>query len=90
VIILKAIALYTSLRQVLVDGKNFRAAVDDYDAARQRTESGGATTTQARLLAGRGLAYEGLGDWRAAVADYDAALQVLVISSPDKLNVDDS
>jgi hypothetical protein len=61
--------------QVLVDGKNFKAALADYDAARERSE-GGASTTQARLLAGRGLAHEGLGNWRAAVADYDTALQV--------------
>ena len=31
--------------------------------------------SQARLLAGRGLAYEGIGDWKAAVADYDRALE---------------
>ena len=49
--------------------------MSDYDAARERSE-GGASTTQARLLAGRGLAHEGLGDWRAAIADYDTALQV--------------
>ena len=61
---------------MLVDGKNFSAAVSDYNAARERSEGGATSTTQARLLAGRGLAYEGLGDWRAAVADYDAALQV--------------
>lgn len=29
---------------------------------------------QARLMAGRGLAYEGMGDWQAAVHDYDTAL----------------
>ena len=64
--------------QVLVDGKNFSAALDDYNAARERSADGGGTT-QARLLAGRGLAFEGLGEWRAAVADYDAALQVAAL-----------
>jgi hypothetical protein len=29
----------------------------------------------ARLLAGRALAYEGLSDWRAALRDYNTALE---------------
>ena len=75
---------FLQVTQVLVDGKNFRAALADYDAARERSEGGASSTTQARLLAGRGLAHEGLGDWRSAVADYDTALQVPVLHpSPD-------
>lgn len=38
-------------------------------------ETGDNKVTQARLLAGRALAWEGLSDWRAALTDYDAALQ---------------
>lgn len=32
-------------------------------------------TAQARLLAGRALAWEGVADWRAALRDYDTALE---------------
>lgn len=96
------------MTQVLVDGKNFQTAIEDYNAAQRLSEQGvnkvqvpplshpplnsgirAALSSslfelshpslrrclQARLLAGRGLAYEGLGDWEAAVADYDRALE---------------
>ncbi|CAG9460624.1 unnamed protein product [Pedinophyceae sp. YPF-701] len=33
-------------------------------------------STEARLLSGRALAYEGLGEWKAALDDYNAALEV--------------
>lgn len=32
--------------------------------------------SKARLLAGRALAYEGLSEWRAAINDYDAAMEL--------------
>jgi len=41
-----------------------------------QAESGAPLTTRARLLSGRALAHEGLSKWAAALADYDAALQV--------------
>lgn len=61
--------------QVLVDGKNFAAALQDFDQALARTQ-GGALTDRARLLAGRALACEGLSKWEAALKDYEAALDL--------------
>ena len=57
----------------LVDGKAFRAALGDYGAALEGTPPDG-LVDRARLLAGRALAWEGLAEWGAALADYDAAL----------------
>lgn len=59
--------------QALVDGKNFRAAILDFEFALEQLPPE-AAVDRARLLAGRGLAYEGLGDWVAALGDYDQAL----------------
>ncbi|GIL84086.1 hypothetical protein Vretimale_11063 [Volvox reticuliferus] len=55
--------------EVLVDGKNFPAAVHDFNAALGLL-SDNDLVTRARLLSGRALAYEGLSDWEAALADY--------------------
>lgn len=60
--------------QALVDGKRFGEALRDFDAAIALTPAGGTQLDTARLLAGRGLAYEGIGDWVSALADYSAAL----------------
>ncbi|GFH05681.1 TPR-repeat protein [Haematococcus lacustris] len=60
---------------VLVDGKNFQAALGDFEAALQLTPEG-ELAAQARLLAGRALALEGLADWDAALRDYEQALQL--------------
>ncbi|KAI3437946.1 hypothetical protein D9Q98_000390 [Chlorella vulgaris] len=65
--------------QALVDGKNFGAAIRDFDFAMKRVP-GDAAITRARLLSGRGLAYEGLGDWPAALNDYDASLQLAEVA----------
>lgn len=35
-----------------------------------------AVVERARLLAGRGLAYEGLGDWVAALEDYHKGIEL--------------
>eukprot|EP00891_Asterochloris_glomerata_P002907 jgi/Astpho2/2907/e_gw1.00050.290.1_t len=61
--------------QVLVDGKNFKAAVDDFDAALQEVP-GSERLDRARLTAGRALAHEGLSQWQSALDDYNAALQL--------------
>ncbi|GAB4823418.1 hypothetical protein N2152v2_010464 [Parachlorella kessleri] len=61
--------------QALFDGKNFPAALNDFDAALRLTPASRALD-QARLLAGRGLAYEGISDWVGAMKDYDAALSL--------------
>ena len=52
--------------QALVDGKNFPAALNDFDAALRLTPAS-QRLDQARLLAGRGLAYEGISDWVGAM-----------------------
>ncbi|PSC74586.1 Tetratricopeptide repeat [Micractinium conductrix] len=59
--------------QALVDGKNFSDALRDFDAALALLPADGAVD-RARLLSGRGLAYEGLGDWPAALQDYKGSL----------------
>lgn len=38
--------------------------------------SGEDLVSQARLKAGRALAYEGLSEWRSAINDYDAAMEL--------------
>lgn len=58
--------------QVLVDGKNFSAAIMDYNESLSRIQEGDAIT-RARLIAGRALALEGLGNWAAALKDYQEA-----------------
>ncbi|GLI60174.1 hypothetical protein VaNZ11_002237 [Volvox africanus] len=55
--------------EVLVDGKNFPAAVQDFNAALALLPDKD-LVTRARLLSGRALANEGLSDWEAALADY--------------------
>jgi tetratricopeptide (TPR) repeat protein len=66
--------------QALVDSKDFPAAIRDFDVALKlvgdRAGGGGANLDTARLLAGRGLAYEGIGDWVAALKDYSEALDM--------------
>lgn len=62
-------------RQVLVDGKNFSAALQDFASALRLTPAE-SLTDRARLLAGRALAEEGLGQWREALGDYSAALDL--------------
>jgi hypothetical protein len=52
--------------QALVDGKNFPAALNDFDAALRLTPASEGID-RARLLAGRGLAWEGIGDWVGAI-----------------------
>lgn len=67
-----------------VDGKNFGTAVKDFDDCLKLVDNfnknynDGAVDTidRARVLSGRALAYEGLGDWVAALQDYDAALAI--------------
>ncbi len=53
-----------------MDGKNFPAAIADFNTV-IKSAKGGQPLELARLLAGRGLAFEGLGDWTAALKDYD-------------------
>ncbi|KAF6257809.1 hypothetical protein COO60DRAFT_1271090 [Scenedesmus sp. NREL 46B-D3] len=80
--------------QVLVDAKSFDAAVSDFDASLSFRRpmacchvlcTPGEPITEARLLAGRALAYEGRSQWREALADYNAALQLAALGgeSPD-------
>ncbi|KAK9829331.1 hypothetical protein WJX72_005226 [[Myrmecia] bisecta] len=59
--------------QVLLDGKNFGAAVTDYNAAIQQSADLD-KAVRARLIAGRALAHEGDADWASALADYDQAI----------------
>lgn len=59
--------------QVLVDGKNFDAAITDFDAALKLC-SDDEPVLKARLLAGRALALEGISDWEGALRDYDGAM----------------
>lgn len=61
--------------QVLVDSKEFSIALDDFDAALRFTAAS-EQLDKARLLAGRGLAYEGISDWVAAMKDYNEALRL--------------
>ncbi|WIA36695.1 hypothetical protein OEZ86_007972 [Tetradesmus obliquus] len=70
--------------QVLVDAKSFDAAVADFNAALALAPAG-EPIVEARLRAGRALAYEGRSQWQEALADYDAALQLAAAGgeSPD-------
>lgn len=58
---------------VLVDGKRFEPALQEYARALAATPAEN-RVEQARLLAGRGLALEGLAEWEAALIDYNQAL----------------
>ena len=58
--------------QVFVDGKDFASAMKDYDSALSLSQESG---VRARLHAGRALALEGVSDWRAALVEYDRALE---------------
>eukprot|EP00198_Chlamydomonas_reinhardtii_P007367 XP_001696703.1 TPR-repeat protein [Chlamydomonas reinhardtii] len=60
--------------QALVDGKNFSAAISDFDTALDFTP-GADLVVRARLLSGRALAREGLGEWAAALDDYQSAME---------------
>jgi len=75
---------YEMRAQVLVDGKNFQAALTDFGEALSKTGPE-ALTDRARLLAGRALAYEGVSDWKAALADYQQAMDLAALGgeSPD-------
>lgn len=59
--------------QALVDGKNFGDALRDFDSALSLLPAE-AEVDRARLLSGRGLAFEGIGAWPDALKDYDQAL----------------
>ena len=64
-----------------MDAKLFDDALDDFAEALRAVSDGerrGANTKTdvARVLSGRALAHEGLGDWRRALADYDDALRL--------------
>ncbi|KAL4436864.1 hypothetical protein ABPG75_004003 [Micractinium tetrahymenae] len=59
--------------QALVDGKNFTDALRDFDSALSLLPPA-ADVDRARLLSGRGLAFEGLSAWPEALKDYDQAL----------------
>eukprot|EP00892_Ulva_mutabilis_P000363 jgi/Ulvmu1/10327/UM061_0010.1 len=61
--------------QVLLDSKNFAAAIMDYNEAMQRTPAS-QTVNQARLLAGRGLALEGEESFQKALSDYEHAISL--------------
>ncbi|MEW5317635.1 MAG: hypothetical protein WDW38_008917 [Sanguina aurantia] len=67
---------YEMRAQVLVDGKNFQAALEDYATAIELTPADSELVVTARLLAGRGLAEEGVSDWRGALQDYDRAMEL--------------
>ncbi|KAG2431512.1 hypothetical protein HXX76_009526 [Chlamydomonas incerta] len=60
--------------EALVDGKNFAAAISDFDTALDLTP-GADLVVRARLLSGRALAREGLGEWGAALDDYQSAME---------------
>ncbi|BDA47067.1 hypothetical protein COCOBI_09-5220 [Coccomyxa sp. Obi] len=60
---------------VRVDGKQFESALVDFDQAIAATPTEN-LVDQARLLAGRALAYEGLAQWEAALEDYNRALDL--------------
>jgi len=59
----------------LVDGKNFVDALRDFDEC-LRLLGTTPTLERARVLSGRGLAFEGVSDWPAALDDYSQALDV--------------
>ncbi|GIL59205.1 hypothetical protein Vafri_13885 [Volvox africanus] len=61
--------------EALVDGKNFPAAVQDFNAALALLPDKD-LVTRARLLSGRALANEGLSDWEAALADYQRGMDL--------------
>ena len=54
-----------------MDGKDFYAAMRDYDAALLVVQDPG---TLARLHAGKALALEGVSEWDEALRSYDQAL----------------
>lgn len=58
--------------QVLVDLKRFEDAIADYDFAESKYEK---EYRSLGMLSNRALAYEGLGRWRDAVADYSEAVK---------------
>jgi tetratricopeptide (TPR) repeat protein len=64
---------YERRAQVLVDLKQFAAALTDFDAAVARQPPG---FVSLGLLANRALAREGLSDWAGAAADYTAAINL--------------
>lgn len=59
----------------LVDGKNFTDALTDFDETLKLMPSG-ESLDKARVLSGKGLALEGIGDWVAALSAYNAALNM--------------
>ena len=66
----------------LVDGKKFSEAIKDFDDCLRLLNSSAdnnkniGTLDTARVLSGRALALEGLGDWVGALKNYDAALLI--------------
>lgn len=69
---------YEMRAQVLVDGKEFKAALQDFDTAISLYPGG--TIDEARLLSGRALAWEGIDEWPKALIDYDRALSLAAIN----------
>lgn len=69
---------------MLVDAKQFEDSLEVFNTAIQLTPQS-KLVDQARLLAGRALAYEGLSDWRSALSDYDTAIKLAASGgeSPD-------
>ncbi|GLC42869.1 hypothetical protein PLESTB_001433100 [Pleodorina starrii] len=61
--------------EALVDGKNFTAALQDFEAA-LRLVPDTDRVTRARLRTGRALGYEGLSEWEAALADYKSGMEL--------------
>lgn len=57
--------------QVLVDLKRFAAAIEDFNAVEAAR---GEAFKSLGLLNNRGLAYEGLAEWRNAIRDYDESV----------------
>ncbi|KXZ45732.1 hypothetical protein GPECTOR_51g718 [Gonium pectorale] len=61
--------------EVLVDGKNFSAALEDFASAMELAPADD-LVTRARLLCGRALAREGLGQWEEALQDYRSGAEL--------------
>lgn len=62
---------------MLIDGKNFSQAMDDYNLALKQTPSED-TGAIARLTAGRALAFEGFSEWDKALDDYNTSLDLAI------------
>eukprot|EP00854_Cymbomonas_tetramitiformis_P005313 gene5313-6457_t len=65
--------VYERRGQILVDLKRFTEAIADFNKS---TELSPANYVSLGLLANRGLAFEGVADWRAAIRDYTKAVDL--------------